>query len=234
MKRVLLPPAGRGAVIVPSVLSADMMDMARSVQAVRKAGSRWIQVDVMDGHFVPNISFGPAMVKALNARFPDLMLDAHLMVTHPQNFLAPFLDAGAGLITVHAEAEADVAVVLRKIKKGGACAGLALNPGTPVSRAEKYRGLFDLLLVMTVNPGFGGQRFLDGSLEKIAQARRLLQRSRKPAWLQVDGGIDLATAPGAASAGADSLVAGSAVFKGKPAQTYSKLLKAVKEAATWQ
>lgn len=233
MKRVLLPPAGRGAVVVPSVLSADMLAMGRSVQAVRAAGSRWVQVDVMDGHFVPNISFGPAVVKALHARFPDILLDAHLMVSRPQNFLAPFLDAGSGLITVHAEAEADVASVLKTIKKGGACAGLALNPGTPVARAEKYRGLFDLLLVMTVNPGFGGQRFLDGSLEKIAQARRLLQRSRKAAWLQVDGGIDLATAPGASSAGADSLVAGSAVFKGRPAQRYSKLLKAVKEAA-WQ
>ncbi|HOX22180.1 MAG TPA: ribulose-phosphate 3-epimerase [Elusimicrobiales bacterium] len=236
MTRKLLPPPGTGPAVVPSVLSADMLEFGRQVAAVSRAGSRWVQVDVMDGRFVPNISFGPGLVKALHARFPQLLLDAHLMVERPQDCLKAFLDAGAGLVTVHAEAKADVAAVLRRIKKSGACAGLALNPATPVARASKYRGLFDLLLVMTVTPGFGGQKFLDGSLEKIAQARRLIeQQPRRKAWLQVDGGIDLATASGAAKAGADSLVAGNAVFgAGKPAASYSKLLKAVKEAARWQ
>ncbi|NLO91951.1 MAG: ribulose-phosphate 3-epimerase [Elusimicrobia bacterium] len=234
MKRVLLPPPGRGPVIVPSVLSADLLDMGRSVDSVLKAGSRWIQVDVMDGRFVPNISFGPALVKALASRYKNLAVDAHLMVERPQDCVPAFLSAGAGLITVHAEAKADVRAVLKSIRRGGASAGLALNPGTPVSRAAKYAGLFDLLLVMTVNPGFGGQSFLEGSEARIGGARRLIAGARRPSWLQVDGGIGPQTAPLAARAGADSLVAGSAVFgAGKPGISYTKLLKAVKEAR-WQ
>lgn len=202
-------PDGR-PYIVPSVLSADFSCLKKSLRGLdRQAG--WVQLDVMDGHFVPNLSFGPHVARGLAAATP-LALDAHLMVERPGMFIKPFADAGAGLITVHEEARDDIGSCLKKIRSLGLKAGLALRPRTPLSRALKYLGRLDLLLLMTVEPGFGGQSFMRGLLPKISAARRAIAGSGRPVWLQADGGINEDTAPLAAEAGADSLVMGSAVF----------------------
>ena len=208
-KRRIPSPAGR-PVIVPSVLSADFACLKKSLQGLERYAG-WVQLDVMDGHFVPNLSFGPHVAGCLAAA-TSLALDAHLMVRRPDLFIEPFAAAGAGLITVHEEAAADIGACLRKIKSLGLKAGLALRPKTPLSRALKHLGVLDLLLLMTVEPGFGGQAFMSGLLPKIAAARRAIRASGRPVWLQVDGGINERTALAAAGAGADSLVMGSAVF----------------------
>ncbi len=219
-----IPSPGGRTVIVPSVLSADFACLKKSLRGLdRRAG--WIQLDVMDGHFVPNLSFGPHVACCLADATP-LALDVHLMVRRPDGFIKPFAAAGAGLITVHEEAAADIGACLRKIKSLGLKAGLALRPKTPLSRALKYLGSLDLLLLMTVEPGFGGQDFMRGLLPKIAAARRAISAAGRPVWLQVDGGINERTAPVAARAGADSLVMGSAVFsKADPAGFIRKLDK---------
>ncbi len=222
-KRYLPSPDGR-PVIVPSVLSADFSCLKTGLRGLEKC-SGWVQLDVMDGHFVPNLSFGPHVASCLKAATP-LALDAHLMVMRPDLFIRPFADSGAALITVHEEADADIPACLRKIRSLGLKAGLALRPRTPLSRALKHLGLIDLLLLMTVEPGFGGQSFLRGSLPKIAAARRAIAGSGRPVWLQVDGGINERTAPEAAAAGADSLVMGSALFsRPAPAAFACSLLK---------
>ncbi|MCM2267814.1 MAG: ribulose-phosphate 3-epimerase [Elusimicrobiales bacterium] len=202
-------PDGRAA-LVPSVLSADFCCLRRSLAPLRRLAS-WVQVDVMDGRFVPNISFGPA-ITAFVARASGLPVDAHLMVEEPGKFLDAFAGAGAGLITVHAEARG-AAKCLRRIKALGLKAGLALRPKTPVKALVPFLGLIDLALVMTVEPGFGGQAFMPAMLPKVFAARELIARSGRRVWLQVDGGINAETAVLAAGAGADSLVVGSALFK---------------------
>lgn len=217
--RLPLPDGHVG--IVPSVLSADMACMGRDVAAVSKAD--WLQVDVMDGHFVPNISYGPGLVKTLRG-ITKMPLDAHLMIDNPDDFIIPFAKAGADLITIHLEAVQDPGKVLKRIKTLGLSAGLAVKPQTPVAKAAPYFKYLDLFLVMTVNPGFGGQAFMPECLEKVAQARELISRAGKQIWLQVDGGIGPDTAPLAALAGADSLVAGNAVFGTKnPSQAVQKM-----------
>lgn len=221
-KRTFPSPDGR-PVIVPSVLSADFSDLGRGLRGLDRAAG-WVQVDVMDGHFVPNLSFGPHIAGGVKkaARLP---LDAHLMVERPDMFIVPFARAGADLITVHEEALAP-GPCLRRIKALGLKAGLALKPGTPLERALKYFDRIDLLLLMTVEPGFGGQEFLPAMLPKIARARRAIDAGRRKIWLQVDGGINERTAPRAVKAGADSLVMGSALFSRRdPARFAGALLK---------
>ena len=215
MKPLLIPlPTGRAA-LVPSVLSADFTCLERSLAPVKKLAD-WIQVDVMDGHLVPNLSFGPGIVPYV-ARASGLPIDAHLMVSRPAMFLDAFAAAGAGLITVHAEAEA-VPACLKKIKALGLKAGLALRPKTPVSRVLPFLKVLDLILVMTVEPGFGGQAFMPEMMKKVSAARSLISKSGRGIWLQVDGGINERTARVSAAAGADSLVIGSALFSaGSPA-----------------
>lgn len=212
-KSRLPKPCGRIA-LVPSILSADVLNLTGQLRAVEKAGADWIQIDVMDGHFVPNLSFGPAVVRSIR-KVTRLALDVHLMVNCPERFLDAFAAAGADLMTVHVEACPDPGVYLRKIRRMGLAAGLAVNPGTSLSGIKSCIKELDLLLLMTVNPGFGKQKFLSGVSGKIRQARNMLDKSASGAWLQVDGGINASTARRAVSAGADSLVVGSAVFCSK-------------------
>jgi ribulose-phosphate 3-epimerase len=202
-------PSGRAA-LVPSVLAADFSCLRRSLRPVKKLVD-WLQVDVMDGHFVPNISFGPGIVAAA-AKASGLPVDVHLMVEEPANFLKAFAAAGAGLITVHAEAR-NAAACVKKIRKMGLRAGLALRPKTPLRKIVPLLADLDLVLVMTVEPGFGGQAFIPEMLPKVKAARALIGRSGRAVWLQVDGGINAVTAELAAGAGADSLVIGNALFK---------------------
>ncbi|OGS11870.1 MAG: ribulose-phosphate 3-epimerase [Elusimicrobia bacterium RIFOXYA2_FULL_58_8] len=207
-------PRGRSA-LVPSVLAADFTCLKSSLAPVKKLAD-WVQVDVMDGRFVPNISFGPGIIPAV-AAVSGLPVDAHLMVSEPGRFIGSFAAAGAGLITVHAEARGTAACI-REIKALGLKAGLALRPRTPLARVIPFLKILDLILVMTVEPGFGGQTFMPEMLAKVAKARALISGAGRKIWLQVDGGINARTALLASGAGADSLVIGSALFScGKPA-----------------
>jgi ribulose-phosphate 3-epimerase len=210
MKPPAFPLPSGAAALCPSVLSADFACLEGALAPVRR-GSDWIHLDVMDGVFVPNISFGPHIGEAV-ARVSRLPVDAHLMVAEPLKFIEPFAKSGAGLITVHAEARG-AAACLKKIKSLGLQAGLSLRPRTPASRLARLLPQADLVLVMTVEPGFGGQAFMEDMLPKVARVRALLKAARRRAWLQVDGGINAATAPRARAAGADAFVVGSALFK---------------------
>jgi ribulose-phosphate 3-epimerase len=197
--------------IAPSVLSADFGRLRDEVAAVTRAGADWIHVDVMDGHFVPPITIGPLVVRAIRAA-TALPLDVHLMVEHPETLLTEFREAGATGITVHVEACPDVPAVLGAIRATGAHAGLALNPPTPLSHVRPFLGEIDLLLVMSVNPGWGGQPIVPGSMERLAQARAMRADSGSRFLIEVDGGIKAHNAAEAVASGADVLVAGSAVF----------------------
>lgn len=202
-------PAGRVA-LCPSVLSADFSCLKGSLAKVRR-GSDWIHVDVMDGRFVPNISFGPVIVPAVLKSAGGLPADSHLMVENPAAFLEPFAKAGASLITIHAEAKG-AAACLRKIKSLGLLAGMSVRPRTPLAKLLPFLPSLDLVLIMTVEPGFGGQAFMADMLPKVRAARAAIRKSGRPVWLQVDGGVNAETAPMAVEAGADSLVMGSALF----------------------
>jgi ribulose-phosphate 3-epimerase len=203
--------ASHPVLIAPSLLAADFTRLAEEVAAIEAAGADWLHLDIMDGHFVPNISFGPAVVKALRplTRMP---FDVHLMIAPVDPYLAAFAEAGADLISFHPEAGPHIHRSLQTIKAMGKKAGLVLNPGTPAECVAPVLDLVDLILVMTVNPGFGGQSFLESQLPKIAALRRMIDASGRDIRLQIDGGVTAKTAPLCLGAGADVLVAGTAVF----------------------
>ena len=199
--------------IAPSILSADFARLGDEIRAVDSAGADWIHVDVMDGHFVPNITIGPAVVKALRGA-SKLPFDVHLMIAPVDPYIAAFAEAGADIITVHPESGPHLHRTIQLIKSLGKKAGVALNPATPVETIDYVLDNIDLVLVMTVNPGFGGQGFIASQLEKIAAVRARIDKSGRDIALEVDGGVNAATAAQVVGAGADVLVAGTATFEG--------------------
>lgn len=197
--------------VAPSVLSCDFGRLAEEIAAVEAGGADWIHIDVMDGHFVPNITIGPLIVEAAR-RATTLPLDVHLMIDSPERYVGAFIDAGADVVTVHQEACRHLHRTLQTIRELGGRAGVALNPATPMEAVRDVAASLDLLLIMSVNPGFGGQRFIPETLEKLSRARALLDAARSAAELEVDGGVDASNAASIVSAGASVLVAGSAVY----------------------
>ena len=202
--------------IAPSILSADFAALGREVEAVTKAGADWIHVDVMDGHFVPNLTVGPMVVKALR-KHSRLPFDVHLMIAPVDPLVPAYADAGADVISFHPEAGPHVHRTIQLVKSLGKKVGLVLNTATPLAAVEPVLGDLDLVLVMSVNPGFGGQAFIESQLAKIASLRKAIDALGKPIDLEVDGGINAETARRCVQAGADVLVAGTAVFRGGPA-----------------
>ena len=201
--------------ISPSILSADFARLGEEVRAIDEAGADWIHIDVMDGHFVPNITIGPGVVKALRPHTKK-PFDVHLMISPVDQYLNAFAEAGADILTVHPEAGPHIHRSIQHIKSLGVQAGVVLNPGTPAKMLDYLIDDVDLILVMSVNPGFGGQSFIENQLRKIEAIRKMIDKSGRDIRLQVDGGIDLNTAPRAIEAGADVLVAGTATFRGGP------------------
>jgi len=197
--------------IAPSILSADFANLGHDVKAIVTGGADMVHIDVMDGHFVPNLSLGPAIVKAIR-HYSELPFDVHLMLSQPVRYLEAFSKAGADHITIHVESEGPIACVLAAIKALGCSAGLTLKPGTPASSLRPYLEYIDLILVMTVEPGFGGQSFMENQVRKIAEIRALIDNSGRPIHLQIDGGIATSTAAKVVAAGGNVLVAGSSVY----------------------
>jgi ribulose-phosphate 3-epimerase len=213
--------------LAPSILSADFSRLGEQVVEVAKAGADYIHVDVMDGHFVPNITIGAPVVASLRSR-TDLPLDVHLMIEQPEAHISQFAEAGASIITVHVEATTHLHRLVESIKDLGVRVGVSLNPATPLSSLDEVLSLLDLVLVMTVNPGFGGQTFIDSMMDKIVRLRRILDERQASAELEVDGGITTLIAPKVAKAGAEVLVAGAAIFSSKLGAT--KALQEMKRA----
>ncbi len=216
-------------IIAPSILSADFSVLGEEIAAVEAAGADWIHIDVMDGHFVPNITMGPGVVKSLR-KMTVLPFDVHLMVENPEQYIQPFAEAGSDRITVHMEALIHLHQTVSQIKEMGLKAGVSLNPATPLSFVESILTDIDLLLIMTVNPGFGGQQFIKTMLPKIRQARELIDRFAPAVLLEVDGGVTLTNLPAILKAGADVLVAGASIFgSGNYRDTIGKMKASMSE-----
>ena len=210
-------------IVAPSLLAGDFSQLGEEARRVEAAGADWLHLDVMDGHFVDNISFGPAVVAAMR-KAVKIPLDVHLMISRPDHYLPRFVEAGARSVHVHLEAKHEVAETLKNVRAAGCLAGLAINPATPLSAAKDHLGSIDLLLVMTVNPGFGGQEFIASTMEKVVEAARLRAENGWSYHIEVDGGIKADTARLARESGANVMVAGTSVFRaGDPAQAIRQL-----------
>jgi ribulose-phosphate 3-epimerase len=219
-----------GVRIAPSILSADFAHLADEIAAVEKAGADMVHVDVMDGHFVPNLTIGPPIVEAIR-KVTKLPLDVHLMMTNPDAFIGEFAEAGADYLTVHVEACPHLHRTVQSIKEKGVKAGVTLNPATPLASVEAILPDADLLLIMSVNPGFGGQQFIPGVLDKIRRARAMIRQTGRPILLEVDGGVKADNAGEIVNAGADILVAGSAIFEA-PGHDYRRAIAQLRAAGS--
>ncbi|MEW6777612.1 MAG: ribulose-phosphate 3-epimerase [Bdellovibrionota bacterium] len=218
---------GRQRKIAPSILSADFARLAEEVQAAEKAGADWIHFDVMDGRFVPNITVGPLVLEAVR-KVTKLPLDAHLMIVEPEKYVGDFVKAGANWVTVHAEASVHLDRLLHQIKEAGAKCGVALNPATPLSAVDHVLGTVDLILLMTVNPGFGGQKFIESCIPKIRELRRKIDASGREIVLEIDGGVKADNIGRVAGSDVDVVVAGSAVFGQKD---YGSAIRSLRNGA---
>lgn len=217
-------------ILAPSILAADIMRLGEQIEAVRKAGAKYLHIDVMDGVFVPSLSYGVCVVESIR-KSCDMVLDVHLMIVDPRRYVETFARAGADILTVHLEACEDVRATLELIRSCGCRAGLSIKPGTPVEAVEPYLDQMDLLLIMSVEPGFGGQVYFPESTRRIAQARAMIERKGRDVDLEVDGGITMANVREVLSAGANVIVSGSTVFR-DPQKDAAALMEILRECET--